>query len=142
MMNKKGAILIIDDDKDDREIMGEVFKKLDYSNPILYFSDGQEALNYLLDDDGVPFIILSDVNMPKLNGLELREIIQNNEVLRMKSIPFMFFTTATSKKAIWQAYNLSVQGFFIKPTSFQNLEASIKRIIDYWLECKSPSDYP
>jgi CheY-like chemotaxis protein len=140
-MNKHGPILIIEDDKDDREILAEVFKKLAYPNAVEYFADGQQGLNYLLDHDEVPFLIFSDINMPKLNGLELREIIQNNEALRLKCIPFLFFTTATTKKAVWDAYILSVQGFFIKPTSYSDLEKLVKKIVDYWLDCKSPSDY-
>ncbi len=140
-MNKHGPILIIEDDKDDREILSEVFKKLGYKNRILYFSDGHEALNFLIDDIEIPFIILSDINMPKMNGLELREIIQRNEELKMKCIPFLFFTTSTTKKAVWDAYALSVQGFFIKPNSFTDLQHIIKKIVDYWMDCKSPSDY-
>jgi len=140
-MNKQGPIIIIEDDKDDREILLEVFKKLGYKNIITHCSDGQEALNFLLDNNEIPFLILSDINMPKLSGLELREIIQRNDDLRMKCVPFIFFTTATSKKSVWDAYALSVQGFFIKPISFKELENTIKRIVDYWLDCKSPGDY-
>ena len=140
-MNKLGPILIVEDDKDDREILGEVFKKLRYKNKVKFFSDGQEALNFFLDQEEVPFLILSDINMPKLNGLELREIIQRNEELRMKCVPFLFFTTSTTKKSVWDAYQLSVQGFFIKPNSFKELEQVIKKIVDYWLDCKSPGDY-
>lgn len=139
-MNKKGPILIIDDDKDDREILGEVFKKLGYQNEVLYFSDGMEALKFLETSDNT-FIILSDINMPRLNGLELRERIQKNEALRMQCIPFLYFTTATTKKAVWEAYELSVQGFFIKPNSFRELETVISRIMEYWQLCKSPKDF-
>ncbi|HEX9980268.1 MAG TPA: response regulator [Flavobacterium sp.] len=140
-MDKNGPIIIIEDDKDDREILGEIFRKLEYKNEVCFFSDGQEALNFLLDQKGSPFLILSDINMPKLNGLELREIILRNEDLRMKSIPFLFFTTATTKKSVLDAYALAVQGFFIKPTSFRELEQTIRKIIEYWSNCQSPGDF-
>ncbi|RZJ35402.1 MAG: response regulator [Flavobacterium sp.] len=140
-MNKKGPILIIDDDKDDREILSEALKKLGYQNAVKFFVDGQEALNYLLDSREVAFLILSDINMPRLSGLELREIIQRNEELRMKSIPFVFFTTSATRKSVWDAYQLSVQGFFIKPISFKDLQVTLKKVIDYWADCKSPNDY-
>ena len=140
-MNKSGPILIVEDDKDDREILSEVFKKLGYRNKVKYFSDGNEALNFLIEYDEVPFIIMSDINMPKLNGMELRDIIQKNEELRMKCVPFIFFTTSTTKKSVTDAYAFSVQGFFIKPNSFKELEQIIRKVMEYWIDCKSPSDY-
>ena len=63
-MNKKGPILIIDDDRDDRDILAEVLKKINLPNRILYFSNGEEAYNYLDLTDEVSFIFLSDINMP------------------------------------------------------------------------------
>ncbi len=141
-MNKKGPILVIDDDRDDRDIMAEVFKKLNYPNKVLYFANGDEAHQYLLATDELSFMILSDVNMPKMSGLELRAAIQANPSLKMKSIPFIFFTTATTKKAVIEAYELSVQGLFIKPSSFRDLENLLQKIIDYWRDCKAPADFP
>ncbi|MCE7039618.1 hypothetical protein [Dyadobacter sp. CY312] len=66
-MNKKGEIVIIEDDADDRFLLEEVFSSLNYPNKRVYFPDGQEALDYLYKTDTVPFLILSDVNMPKLD---------------------------------------------------------------------------
>lgn len=137
-MNKLGPIIVIEDDKDDQEILAEIFKKLDYENKILFFQDGFKAIEYLSNASEQPFLILSDINMPLISGFELREKIFQNTDLRMKCIPYLFFTTATSQKAILEAYSLSIQGFFIKPTSFTELEKTMKRIIEYWQECISP----
>ena len=137
-MNKLGPIIIIEDDKDDQEILAEIFKKLDYENKILFFQDGFKAIEHLSNASEQPFLILSDINMPLISGFELREKIFQNTDLRMKCIPYLFFTTATSQKAILEAYSLSIQGFFIKPTSFKELEKTIRRIIEYWQECISP----
>ena len=71
-MNKEGPIIIIEDDADDRFLLEEVFTSLDYLNKRIYFVDGQEALDYLLQMDSAPFLILSDINMPRLDGFELR----------------------------------------------------------------------
>ncbi|HEX2534178.1 MAG TPA: response regulator, partial [Chitinophagaceae bacterium] len=71
-MNKKGPIIVIEDDDDDQEILTEIFRKLDYGNPIIFYKDGNEALAYLNRSDVQPFLILSDINMPKINGFELR----------------------------------------------------------------------
>lgn len=71
-MNKKGAIIIIEDDPDDQDFFYAVFEELNYENKILFFNDGQQALEHLRESDDEPFIVFSDINMPKLNGIELR----------------------------------------------------------------------
>ena len=138
-MNKNGPIVVIEDDEDDQEILGQVFKKLEFKNPVIYFSDSQEALDYLIDTKTKPFLILSDINMPKLSGFELRQKIHTNEDLNLKCIPYLFFTTTSNQKAVVDAYSQSVQGFFVKPNSIENLERTIKTIIEYWQQCEAPN---
>ena len=140
-MNKKGPIIVIEDDPDDQEILAIIFQKLAYENKIHFFSDGEKALEFLNQSDIHPFLILSDINMPKINGFELRKLVFSNEQLTQKCIPYLFFTTGVSKKAVIEAYAMSVQGFFHKPSSMQDLEATIKKIIEYWQECFAPSHY-
>ena len=77
-MNKNGPVIVIEDDLDDQEFLKIVFDKLNYINEIKYFSDGQEALNYLNQTAVVPFLILSDINMPKLDGFELRRKLKTD----------------------------------------------------------------
>lgn len=139
-MNKNGPIIIIEDDLDDQELLTDVFKELAYKNEIIFFGDGEEALDFLIKTDIKPFIVFSDINMPKLNGVELREKVHNNEDLRVKSIPYLFFTTTAEQKHVIEAYSKSIQGFFIKPSSFPELKRTIRVIVEYWLECVSP-DY-
>jgi len=141
-MNKTGPIVVIEDDIDDQEILVEIFKKLDYKNPVIYFSDSEEALRYLIDTEIKPFLILCDLNMPKLTGFQLREKIQINENLNLKCIPYLFFTTTSDQKAVVDAYSQSVQGFFVKPNSFEKLENTIKKIVEYWQECEAPNFVP
>ena len=138
-MNKNGAIIIVEDDLDDQEMFAEVFKELDYKNEIIFFNDGHEALNYLTEKTREPFIVFSDINMPKLNGMELREQIHENEDMRIKTIPYLFFTTSAEQEAVIDAYSKSIQGFFVKPSSFQDLKSVMKIIIEYWQKCESPN---
>jgi len=140
-MNKNGPIIVIEDDKDDQEVLVEIFHKLEYPNEIVYFYDGNHALEYLNKTDVQPFLILSDINMPKINGFELRNKIFTNQQLQTKCIPYLFFTTSATKMAVIDAYALSVQGFFIKKSTMQGLENTIKIIVDYWRECIAPSQY-
>ncbi len=138
-MNKTGPIIIIEDDSGDQELLKIVFEELKFINEIIFFKDGEKALGYLTISAIEPFLILSDINMPKLNGLELREKIHTNEDLRLKCIPYLFFSTSAEQKHVVDAYSKSVQGFFIKPYSFEELKRTIKIIIEYWQECVSPN---
>ena len=138
-MNKTGPIIIIEDDIDDEDILTEIFKELNYDNKLIFFGDSIKALEYLTDTDIEPFLVLSDINMPKLNGMELREKIHNNEDLRLKSIPYLFFSTSGEQKYVIDAYSRSIQGFFVKPNSYTKLKEVIVKIVEYWQECESPN---
>ena len=138
-MNKNGAIIIVEDDKDDQEMFGEVLKELNFDNEIIFFNDGQEALAYLIENSVEPFIVFSDINMPKLDGKELRKKILENEDIRLRTIPYLFFTTSAAQEDVIDAYSKSIQGFFVKPTSMQELKRLLKNIIEYWQDCVSPN---
>ncbi len=112
--------------------------ELHYENQLNFFGDGVEALQYLQDTEIEPFLILSYINMPKLNGMELREKIQNNEDLRAKTIPYLFFTTSAEQQHFIDAYSKSVQGFFIKSGDYEDVKDSMIKIVEYWKKCISP----
>lgn len=107
-----------------------IFQEFNVSNEIIYFGDGETALDYLIKTAIEPFLILSDINMPGLNGIELREKIHTNEDLRIKCIPYLFFTTSAEQKHVVDAYSKSVQGFFVEPNSFEKLKRTIKIIAE------------
>ena len=138
-MNKNGAIIIVEDDTDDQEMFTEVFRELNYKNEIIFLNDGQEALTFLTKRSTEPFIVFSDINMPKLNGMELRQQIHENEDIRLKTIPYLFFTTSAAQEDVIAAYSKSIQGFFVKPSSFQELKSLVKVIVEYWQHCESPN---
>ena len=138
-MNKTGPILIIENSADDKEFLKLAFAELNYKNEIMFFADGEEALEFLHSSPVEPFIIISDIDLPKLNGLALKSQIQNNEDLRLKCIPYLFFTSSADQQHVIDAYSKSVQGFFIKPQSLVRVKRLISLIIEYWLECESPN---
>ncbi len=140
MAIKKGPILLIDDDQDEWELMKDVFTETKIKNTLLCFADGKQAINYLRTTTEQPFLIFSDINMPGMNGLEFRRVISSDEQLRKKSIPFIFFTTSANAKAVEEAYELSVQGFFEKPHSMGEIKALIKEIYGYWQHCRHPNN--
>lgn len=138
-MTKKGPIILIEDDKDDQELMKEILHQVHISNELICFTNGKEALQYLKTTSEQPFLILSDVNMPLMNGLELRALINEDEELRNKSIPFVFLTTTASRSAVKQAYDMSVQGFFEKGSNMKDIGKTIRLIYDYWQLCRHPN---
>ncbi|WP_339880865.1 response regulator [uncultured Algoriphagus sp.] len=138
-MNTLGPIVIIEDDIDDQNFFQEAFKSLNYPNDVIFFWDGETAIKYLTETEVEPFIIFSDINMPILNGIELREKIHQNDQLRLKSLPFLFFSTSADQRHVVDAYSKSVQGYFIKPSSFPDLKETLKVILEYWLKCVSPN---
>jgi CheY-like chemotaxis protein len=136
-----GEIIVIEDDPDDQLLIKDAFTSLNYPNDIVLFSDGYKALKYIESKDVKPFLILSDVNMPTINGFELRKKIHNNAELSIRCIPYLFFTTGTNRRAVQDAYAMSAQGFFIKPASMTGLENTLRKIVEYWQECHAPNRY-
>jgi len=139
-MKKTGPIMIIEDDMDDQEFLEETFSILDYPNPVIYFSDGNEALEYLLETNTPPVLIISDVNMPKISGIEVREKINSNKKLQKLQIPYVFYTTA-QKATVVSASSLYDYGFFTKPNTMREVQNTIKTILEYWLERYTPGRF-
>ena len=137
----KNPIIIIEDDPDDQEILTAIFEELNISRPIIFFDNCEDMIPYLLTEPGQPFLILSDVNLPVMDGIILRTKICENEYLKKKSIPFVFFTTTATREAIEQAYDMTVQGYFEKPSNMKDLKTMIKVILDYWTLCKHPNSF-
>lgn len=141
-MNTNGPVIIIEDDSDDQDFLKEIFRRLNYSNEIIFFSDGNKAIDFLNRTDILPFLILSDINMPKLDGFALRDKIRTDAKLHIKCIPYLFFSTASSQKAVVDAYSMSVQGFFLKENSLAELEETVRVIMEYWKKCVAPNSFP
>ncbi|GAB3935237.1 response regulator [Larkinella terrae] len=133
-----GPIIIIEDDEDDQFILEEIIRELNVPNPIRFFANGEQVLEYLLASLEQPFIILCDINMPLMSGLELRRAIDENETLRRKAIPFIFLSTDASPQLVNQAYETTIQGFFKKAVVYQQTKEQLHWIIGYWRHCVHP----
>lgn len=111
-MNKTGPIIIIEDDLDDQEVLNEIFKKLNYPNKVLFFADGEEALAHINESQNLPFLILSDINMPKLNGFDLRQKLKTDAKLNVKCIPYFIFFYRGESKSCHRCLQHVGTGFF------------------------------
>ena len=140
-MNKGGCVIVIEDDIDDQFLIHEVFTELNYPNEIIFFGDGQEALEFLINGNKNPFLILSDINLPKLSGLELRVKLKTDADIHLTCIAYLFYPPETNQQAVMDAYSTSVQGFFTKPNSYPEMRKQIKVIMDYWTHCSAPNNF-
>ncbi|MCW3110366.1 MAG: response regulator receiver protein [Segetibacter sp.] len=131
-------ILIVDDDSDDKDFIQDAWKELNYQNQLLFFKSGEEVLHFLEAEKTVPFLILSDVNLPKMDGFELKDKLLKHPYTRYKSIPFVFWSTAISNAQLQKAYDLGVNGIFLKEHSFGGLKQSLIDIVNYWAKSKVP----
>ena len=140
-MLKHLPIIIVEDDLDDQDSLKDAFERLKYPNELFFFCDGQAALDFLNNTDVQPFLILCDINMPKLNGFDLRSKLNANRAMELKCVPYLFFSTANNQKVVMDAYRLSVQGFFVKQNTMSELEKTITVIMEYWKRCTSPGSF-
>ncbi len=128
----KGPIVIIEDDKDDQEIYAEAIRSLALVNEIRFFNSPVEFLPYINETDEQPFIILSDINMPQMTGLELKKLMCDDPYLSSKGIPFVFVSTSATKASIRHAHALSVQGYFQKPQTLDGMKKMFRILFEYW----------
>ena len=131
-MNALKPIVIIDDDIDDVDILMEAYNTLSHNNELLVFHDSIEAYDYLVTNNVIPFLIISDVLMPKISGMELAEKLQANPNFAVHFIPFVFFTGAAGLPRD-KKRNMSLgHGHFEKKADFNEIRNILDNIINYW----------
>src|SRR4051812_15102316 len=92
----RGIFVIVDDDLEEHELLGMAMDELDLKNQIKSFADGLKAYEYLIKTKDEIFIILCDVDMPKMDGLELKRLIEMTPELKIKAIPFFFHSNSAN----------------------------------------------
>jgi DNA-binding NarL/FixJ family response regulator len=140
-VNKNGPVVIIEDDLDDQEFLTMIFKSLNYPNKLILFSTGFLAFDFLSTTEEIPFIILSDVHMPRVSGFDLKNKIKSDCESGIQCVPFIFFSTTSTKSMLIDAYTKSTQGYFLKDSSLVELEKTIQVIMEYWKRCVSPNNF-
>ena len=135
----KSKIVLIDDNSYEADLLTYSLAQLNYNYVVKFFSKPQEAYRYLTATEDPVFLIISDMNMPKLNGLELRKKIDSNKKLKKKSIPFIFFSSTEAEDEIAEAYEYGVHGYFKKPEDRKEAKEILEIIIKYWQRCRHPN---
>lgn len=139
-MAKNGPVLILEDDEDDRQIYDKIISSLGMLNKVIFFDGGDMLLEYLKTTKEQPFIIIADINLPRMNGIELWKKINADDYLRKKSIPFVYLTTIESREIVQDVYEVPVQGYFVKLPFYEDVKRQMKLIFDYWVLCRHPND--
>jgi CheY-like chemotaxis protein len=132
-------IIIVDDDQDDIEFIKEGFEALNIPNETIIFLDALKFLSFMSEATIKPLFILCDINMHAINGLELKKRIWDDERLRLKCIPFLFFSTTGASPAVEKAYSYNAQGFFVKPVTTGRLQEILSAMITYWSLAQRPN---
>lgn len=128
--------MLIDDDAIDIQDIQRTFKKNNINNPLHIATNGLEALNKLLGKEGeqklypTPRIIILDINMPKMNGIEFMKALRANN--QLKSILVFILTTSNEEQDKIDAYNLNVAGYIIKPFQFSDFKEVVNSLHHYW----------
>jgi CheY-like chemotaxis protein len=124
------TILIADDDEGHAILIRENFKEAGIFNQIIHFTDGQKLYDFLINDkfnaNGKSYLILLDIKMPKMDGIEVLEKIKNDQ--RLKTIPVIMLTTTDDPEEIKTCYKLGCNAYITKPVDFKNFVETLKRL--------------
>lgn len=129
-MTRSLNILLIEDDAIEVMKFNRVLKKLELNHKLIEANNGEAALDILKVKDVVPDIIVLDLNMPKLNGIEFLTILKNDDVL--KYIPSIILSTSSNHKDMLECYKLGIAGYILKPLKYEDYVDRITKLLDYW----------
>ncbi len=136
-MNDRIPILLVEDDKVDAMTVKRAIGEIKISNPLIIVENGEEALEYLRNvNNKKPGIILLDLDMPKMNGIEFLEIAKKDTSI--KRIPVIVLTTSKEQQDRTESFNLGVAGYMIKPVDYVQFIEVIKTIHLYWTLSELP----
>ncbi|OFX27673.1 MAG: two-component system response regulator [Bacteroidetes bacterium GWA2_31_9b] len=132
-------ILLVEDNPNDAELTIRALKKSNLANNIVHVIDGEEALNFIFcrekystrEKPSLPKVILLDLKLPKVDGLEVLKELKSNELT--KTIPVVMLTSSKEERDIIESYKLGVNSYIAKPVDFDQFVEAIKNLGLYWL---------
>ncbi len=137
-------IMLIEDNPDDRDLTIRALKKNNILNPVTVASNGAEALTMLFGDDhrdqGNPALILLDLKLPKVDGLEVLRRIRADE--RTRVVPVLILTSSKEEEDLRTAYDLGANGYVRKPVAFSEFSETVRTLGLFWLLLNQPPPNP
>lgn len=140
-MDKNGPIVLIDDDDDDLHLFIEIFADMNLRNEVHLFKNTSSVIAFLQREEVNPFMIISDIHMPTMNGFQLRALLRNDPLIARKKIPYLFFSTATGLKTSSGGPSGDFQGVFKKPGKRTEWREVLDCIVKYWTLSMPPDEY-
>lgn len=139
MMSNFGEILLVEDNPNDAELTLYALKKHNVANQIKIVSDGAEALDYMFCTgayahrriENMPKIILLDLKLPKVDGLEVLQHIKSDP--RTRLIPVIVLTSSQEERDVVESYQLGVNSYIVKPVDFERFAEAVRQLGLYWL---------
>jgi len=136
-MGNVAEILLVEDNPNDAELAIRALKKNNLANNLVHLEDGQEALDYLYDENNeMPKLILMDVKMPRVDGIEVLRKLKSDE--KRKVIPVVMLTSSKEDKDIIEAYNLGVNAYIVKPVDFDQFVKAVAQLGFFWMILNQP----
>ncbi|GAA3510277.1 response regulator [Aquimarina addita] len=124
------TFLLIEDDEIERMKFSRVLKQNKQSHKVVEAKNGEEALEKLKDTNNLPDVILLDLNMPRMNGLEFLKVLKADEVL--KFIPAVILSTSSNHQDIMESYKTGIAGYIMKPLKYEDYTTKINSLLTYW----------
>lgn len=135
-MREDISILLVEDDPIDAMTVKRALKDLKVTNPLVIAANGVEALEFLRDGYRKPVIVLLDLNMPMMNGIEFLRIVKQDEAL--KNIPVVVLTTSIAKRDKIDSFNLGAAGYMVKPADYDHFVEVMRTFDLYWTLSEVP----
>ena len=129
-MNKMLKILLIEDDTIEVMKFIKVIETLGENHQIIKSNNGEEALDILNSGKQFPDIIILDLNMPKVNGIEFLSTLKGDD--RFRHIPTIVLTTSNNPKDIMECYKIGIAGYILKPLKYEDYVTRINKVLAYW----------
>jgi CheY-like chemotaxis protein len=123
-------ILLIEDDMIEVMKLNRATGSLQLKHKITEANNGEDALKILEQKDNLPDIILLDLNMPKINGIEFLKILKSDD--RLKYIPTIILTTSNNQRDLLECYKIGVAGYILKPLKYEEYVSKIEKLLSYW----------
>lgn len=123
-------VLLIEDDTIEIMKLERTLSKVDTKHHIIKATNGEEALKILKSGDKLPDIILLDLNMPRMSGIEFLEILKADAI--MQYLPTIILTTSENRTDLLKCYQLGIAGYVIKPLKYEDYESKMKTVLQYW----------
>jgi CheY-like chemotaxis protein len=130
-------ILLVEDDQVDTMTVMRALKEIHVTNPLVHLENGEDAVNYLRDPQKEkPCIILLDLNMPIMNGIEFLQVVKNDS--KVRCIPVVVLTTSEEQQDKVNSFNLGVAGYMAKPVDYRQFVEVMRSIDAYWTISEMP----